>query len=106
MSEPTPPPIPGPVAMLTFAPMVDSECTRLILSHYRIPFKERDHIFGWSSLLTLFHLAYGRIPLVYGKGIRATGPRRLVDKLDPRAGDRRLLPLDPPRRLLTLPTLG
>jgi len=89
------PGVPGSVRMVTFAPMVDSECTRLILTHYAIPFDERDHIFGWASLLTFAHFGYGRIPLVHGKGLRSSGPRATVDKLDAKMGDRRLLPLDP-----------
>ena len=90
--------VPRSVSMLTFAPMIDSECTRLILSHYRIPFEEHDHIFGLASLLTFLHLGYGRIPLVYGGGLRSSGPRATVDKLDARVGDRRLLPLEPDLR--------
>jgi glutathione S-transferase len=90
--------LPASVKMITFAPMVDSECTRLALAHYAIPFEEQDHIFGWASLLTLFHGGYGRIPLVHGKGVHSSGPRSLVDKLDAHAGDRRLLPLDPALR--------
>lgn len=81
--------------ILTFSPMVDSECTRLVLTHYGIPFDERDHIFGLASLLTFLHGGYGRIPLVYGDGLRSSGPRRTVDKLDAKMGDRRLIPLDP-----------
>jgi glutathione S-transferase len=86
------------VKMLTFAPMVDSECTRLVLTHYRIPFVELDHIFGWASLLTLFHLGYGRIPLVYGGGLHGSGPRSIVNSIDDRMGDRRLLPPASPLR--------
>lgn len=82
------------VNMLTFAPMVDSECTRLVLTHYGIAFNERDHIFGWASLLAIFHGGYGRIPLVYGGGLRGSGPRAIVNKLDEKMGERRLLPDD------------
>lgn len=89
------PGVPRSVKMLTFAPMIDSECTRLILAHYRIPFEEHDHIFGLASLLTFFHLGYGRIPLVYGDGLRSSGPRATIDKLDARVGESRLLPDDP-----------
>ena len=87
--------MPAAVRMITFAPMVDSECCRLVLARYRVPFEEHDHIFGWGSVLTLFHGGYGRVPLICGRGIRASGPRKLVDKLDGRAGDRKLLPPDP-----------
>ena len=80
--------LPASVKMITFAPMVDSECTRLALTHYNIPFEEQDHIFGWASLLTLLHGGYGRIPLVHGKGVHESGPRALVDRLDSDAGER------------------
>lgn len=84
--------VPSPVTMLTFAPMVDSECTRLVLAHYGIAFNERDHIFGWASLLAILHGGYGRIPLVYGAGLRGSGPRAIVNKMDDRMGELRLLP--------------
>lgn len=71
-----------PVTMLTFAPMVDSETTRLLLRHYGIPYGERDHLFGWVSLLTLLHGGYGAVPLVYRPGMRLTGPRPLADRCD------------------------
>lgn len=82
--------------MLTFAPMVDSETVRLLLRHYGIPFTERDHLFGWGSLLTLFHGGYGAVPFVYRPGMRLTGPRPLVDRCDaalPAAA--RLVPVEP-----------
>lgn len=71
-----------PVTMLTFAPMVDSETTRLLLRHYGIPYVERDHLFGWVSLLTLLHGGYGAVPLVFRPGMRLTGPRPLADRCD------------------------
>jgi len=92
------PDLPARVKMITFAPMVDSECTRLALTHYAIPFEEQDHVFGWASLLTMLHGGYGRIPLVHGRGVHASGPRAIVEKLDPLAGERRLLPTDPELR--------
>ena len=90
--------LPASLKIITFAPMVDSECTRLALSYYAIPFEEQDHIFGWASLLTLLHGGYGRIPLVHGTGVHASGPRALVEKIDPLAGDRYLLPSNPQLR--------
>lgn len=83
------------VNMLTFAPMVDSECTRLVLTHYGIAFNELDHIFGWASLLAILHGGYGRVPLVYGGGLHGSGPRAIVNKVDEKMGERRLLPGDP-----------
>jgi glutathione S-transferase len=69
--------------LLTFAPMVDSETSRLLLRHYGIAYEERDHLFGWVSLLTWFHGGYGRIPLLHGAGLRLTGPWNIVRHFDP-----------------------
>jgi hypothetical protein len=49
--------------LLTFAPMVDSETSRLLLAHYGIAYRESDHLFGWVSLLTLLH-GGGLVPLL------------------------------------------
>lgn len=83
--------------MLTFAPMVDSETTRLLARYYRLAVEERDHLFGWVSLLTLLHGGRGLIPLVYGKGVRATGPWAVAQHFDARlpAGNR-LVPCEAP----------
>jgi glutathione S-transferase len=79
--------------LLTFAPMVDSETTRLLCRWYGIAFAEADHLFGWVSLLTLLHGGYGRVPLLYGKGLHLSGPRPVVDRYDSFATPtRRLLP--------------
>lgn len=74
--------------LLTFAPMIDSELCRLILGHYRIAYKERGHIFGWVSLLTLLHGGYGQVPLLYGRGLHLSGPRAMVDHFDTSATNR------------------
>jgi glutathione S-transferase len=78
--------------LLTFAPMIDSETTRLLCRWYGIDYVEDDHLFGWVSLLTVLHGGYGRVPLLYGHGVRMSGPRPVVDRFDPLA--------EPERRLL------
>ena len=83
----------APRRLLTFAPMIDSETTRLVCRWYRIPFVEQDHLFGWVSLLTFVHGGYGRVPLLYGPSDCFSGPRPVVDEFDPQTPpDRRLLP--------------
>ncbi len=78
--------------LLTFAPMIDSETTRLLCRWYGIEHVEDDHLFGWVSLLTLLHGGYGRVPLLYGGGLKLSGPRPVVDRFDPLAmPERRLL---------------
>ena len=85
-----------PLTLLTFAPMVDSEFSRLLLAHYGLDWRERDHLFLWVSLLTFFHGGYGRVPLLYGPGVALSGPRPIVARYDPLApAERRLIPDDP-----------
>jgi glutathione S-transferase len=83
--------------LLTFAPMVDSETSRLLLHHYNVAYEERDHLFGWVSVLTFFHGGYGRVPLLYGAGCRLTGPWAIVQNFDlALPPERRLAPADGP----------
>lgn len=70
------------VTLLTFAPMVDSETSRLLLRHYGMTYVERDHLFGWVSLLTLGHGGFGQVPLLYGPGLRLTGPSAITAHFD------------------------
>jgi glutathione S-transferase len=77
--------------MLTFGPMIDSELSRFLLWNYRIPFQEKRHIFGWSSVLTFLHGGYGRIPVIYGDGLALTAPRSLVDHFEPLCPEDRIL---------------
>jgi glutathione S-transferase len=81
--------------MLTFAPMVDSELTRLLLRHYGVAHREADHLFPWVSVLTLFHGGKGLVPLLYGPGLRLTSPRPIAEHFDPLAPpERRLIPAE------------
>lgn len=90
MARETEPALP---TLLTFAPMVDSELSRLLLAHYGVRYRERDHLLIKASLLTLAHGGYVRIPLLYGTGVRLTSPRRIAGHYDPlAAADRRLIP--------------
>ena len=86
--------------LLTFAPMVDSELARLLLRHHQAAYRESDHLFPWVSVLTLFHGGVGRVPLLYGGGVRLTGPRRIAEHLDAlQPAERRLIPTEgPPAR--------
>lgn len=83
--------------LLTFAPMVDSETTRLVCRHYGVDFEERDHLFGWVSILSLLHGGTAFIPLLYGKGFKLNGPKPVADRFDAALPpERRLFPLDQP----------
>lgn len=83
--------------LLTFAPMVDSELSRLLLAHYRVAYRESDHLFGWVSLLTLLHGGSGNIPLFYGRGFALTAPRPIAEHFEPlQPPDRRLIPAEGP----------
>jgi glutathione S-transferase len=72
----------APYALLTFAPMVDSELSRFVLTHYAAAYRERPHAFGWGSLLALWHCGTLRVPALYGDGLRLAGPRQLVEHFD------------------------
>jgi glutathione S-transferase len=88
-----------PFAMLTFGPMIDSELLRLLLWRYDLPYREDRHIFGWASLLTLLHGGFGQIPLLYGNGLRLSGPRAVVDHFDTLCErDQMLVPAEQPLR--------
>lgn len=73
---------PTPAMLLTFAPMVDSETARLLLAYYGVPYVERDHLFGWVSILTLLHGGSGRVPLLYWPEGRISGPRPIAEHFD------------------------
>lgn len=81
--------------MLTFAPMVDSELTRLLLRHHGVAHREVDHLIPLVSLLTLFHGGRGLVPLLYGNGLKLTSPRPIAEHFDPLTPpERRLIPLE------------
>lgn len=69
-------------SMLTFAPMIDSELSRLVLAYHDENFCEERHIFGWASILALLRGFSLQIPLLSREGIRMVGPRALSDHLD------------------------
>ncbi len=88
-----------PLTMLTFGPMIDSELARLLLWHHGMPFAESRHVFGWASILTLLRGGTGRVPLVFGDGLRLSGPRAIVDHFETRCTpDRMLIPPHQPQR--------
>ena len=39
------------VKMITFAPTLDSEQARLLLSYYGLPYRERDHLIDRKSVV-------------------------------------------------------
>jgi hypothetical protein len=80
-----------PLVMLTFGPMIDSELSRFILWRYELPYEEKRHLFGWASVLALLHSGNWRIPLIYGDGVKLTGPRAIVDHYDALCDRNRIL---------------
>jgi len=86
--------------LLTFAPMIDSELSRLVLRYHAIEFDEQDHIFGWASLLTLLYGGYGRIPILMAGGPALSGSQAIAEHFD-RISEpgRRLFPTDQPAML-------
>jgi glutathione S-transferase len=88
---------PARLKLLTFAPMVDSETSRLLLHHYDIAYDERDHLVPLVMLLTLFHGGSGRVPLLHGAGPALTSPWPIAEHYDATLPpERRLIPVDGP----------
>jgi glutathione S-transferase len=86
-----------PRTLLTFAPMVDSETSRLLLAYYDVEHAERDHLFGWVSLLAFLRSGNPRVPLLHGGGLKLNGPRRIADHFDARLFEaQRLFPKEAP----------
>jgi glutathione S-transferase len=83
--------------LLAFAPMIDSELSRLVLAHYGVAYRERDHLFVQASLLTWLQGGFGQIPMLYGQGLCLSGPRAMVDHFETGAKVR-LIPRDQPAR--------
>jgi glutathione S-transferase len=90
--------------MLTFAPALDSETARLVLRYYPAAYREADHLFGWASVLTLFHGGYGRLPLLHGGrarggGLHVSGSRAIAEHFDRQLPpEQRLVPREQPLR--------
>jgi glutathione S-transferase len=88
---------PGKVTMLTFAPMINSETCRWVLTHYGIPYDEQRHIFGAVSVIAYIRNGDVHIPLIQGDpGLSVIGPLPVIDHYELQvAADRRLIPADP-----------
>lgn len=83
----------APYTLLTFAPMIDSEFSRFVLTCYRIPYREERHLFGWASLLALLRGGTLQIPLLTGFGPALAGPEAMVNHFEKTCpDDRRLIP--------------
>jgi len=95
---------PANVTMLTFAPMINSECCRFVLTHYGIPFDEQRHIFGAVSVIAYLRNGDVHIPLIQGDGgLSVIGPQPVVDHYDPQAdAARKLMPSDPAQKAQTM----
>lgn len=88
-----------PLKLMTFAPMIDSELSRLVLDHHGVAYEEVDHLFGWVSLLTFAHGGYGRIPILYGRGLHLTAPRPMAEHFDRGSPpEKQLIPNSEPAR--------
>jgi glutathione S-transferase len=83
---------PTPATMITFPPSLDCELGRFLLSHYRVPYEERRHAFGFSIFPTLWHGFTLLFPLVYSDSYRLDTVRKMIDYFDPLCpADRNLL---------------
>ena len=83
------------VKLLTFPPMIDSEACRFLLAHYGLSYREEAHLFGWASVLSLWHGWTVRVPLLYGKHYRLAGPQQIADYFEKRCQPmQKLIPAD------------
>ena len=87
-----------PPTLLAFAPMINCEATRCVLEYYGLPYREVDRLFGWVNIRTFFHGGYGEVPVLYGPGVRLSGPAPVVRRFDAERGKPRLLPPEEPLR--------
>ncbi len=80
--------------LLAFAPMIDSEFARFVLTHYGIIYREERHLFGWASLLAFSRGMSLQVPLLTGNTTLA-GPERMVAWFEKTcAPERKLIPTD------------
>jgi hypothetical protein len=54
----------GVPVFLTFQPMVDGECGRLVLRCRQIVYRERDHLPGWVNLLSILRTGKFELPVL------------------------------------------
>ena len=82
-------------SLLTFPPMIDSEACRFLLAHYGVSYREEAHLFGWASVLALWHGWTPQIPLLYGRHYQLAGPRQIAKHFEKRCQPtQRLIPAD------------
>ena len=85
--------------LLTFEPMVDSQCARLVLAHYGVRYRERDYMPGWGSLVALVRFGTARLPVLSGGGITISSPRPMAEHFEKSvAEERKLIPSPGPLR--------
>src|SRR5580765_81495 len=90
-------PAPPAVNMITFAPTLDSEQARLLLSYYGLTYRERDHLMPFVLLPAWIHAGSTEVPVVYGKGVKVAGPRPLAAYYDATVpAGLQLIPSEPP----------
>jgi glutathione S-transferase len=78
--------------LITFPPSLDSELSRFLLSHYRIPHQEQRHVIIFSSFYSIWHGSV-RFPFLYSDSYALNTVRRIVDHFEPLCpAERKLLP--------------
>lgn len=85
------------VTMTTFAPTLDSEQARLLLSYYGIRYRERDHLMPFVLFPAWLHAGSTDVPVVYGKGVKLAKPRPIAEHYDATVpAEFRLIPAEQP----------
>lgn len=66
------------LGLITFPPSLDSEFSRFVLAHYKVPHHEMRHTLIFSSCATLIHGRTILFPLVYGPGVALNNVKDIV----------------------------
>src|ERR1700723_891959 len=85
----------APLSLLTFAPMIDSELGRWVLTHYGVPYREEPHVFGFAWIYSLWYGKTLFLPVLHGQGLSVETARGIVDHFEPTCPiGKKLIPAD------------
>lgn len=81
------------LTLVTFPPSLDSELSRFLLAHYRVPYREERHALVVGAFYSLAKAGTPLFPLLYGGGLRLDTARKIFLHLEQEApAERKLVP--------------